>query len=63
MAKIAAAIISAGNKRPSPIEYLFRKTTLTGTNKGQGRLIVFDLRARSFPTFLGTRLWLAIGEY
>jgi hypothetical protein len=36
MAKIAAAIISPGNKRPSPIEYLFRKTTLTGTNKGQG---------------------------
>jgi hypothetical protein len=55
-------MISAGNKRQSLIEYLVRKAALTGTYKGQGRLFVCDLRARSSPTFHPTELWLAISE-
>jgi hypothetical protein len=59
MPQIAAAMITAGKKRPPLIEYLIRKTAPTGTNKGQGRLIVCDLRARRLPTFHPTELWLA----
>jgi hypothetical protein len=62
MPQNTAVMITAGKKRPSLIEYLIRKTAPTGTNKGQGRLIVCDLRARSLPTFLGTRLWLAFSK-
>jgi hypothetical protein len=32
MPQIAAAMITAGIKRPSPIEYLVSKTALTGTS-------------------------------
>jgi hypothetical protein len=62
MAKIAAVMISIENKRPSLIEHLARKAAPAGTNKDRGSLIVFDLRARSLPTFLRTGSWLAISE-
>jgi hypothetical protein len=63
MPQITAVMITAGKSRSPLIEYLIRKTAPTGTNQGQGRLIVCDLRARSLPTFHPTELWLAISEY
>ena len=62
MSQIAVVMIMAGNKRSPLIEYLIRKTAPTGTNHGQGRLLVCDLRARSLPTFHPTELWLANSE-
>jgi hypothetical protein len=62
MPQIAVVMITAGKKRSPLIAYLTRKTAPTGTNKGQGRLIVCNLRARSLPTFLHIELWLAISE-
>jgi hypothetical protein len=50
MAKIAAVMISAGNKRLLLIEHLARKAAPAGTNKGRGNLIVCELRARSPAT-------------
>src|ERR1700735_4172705 len=59
MPQITAVMITAGKSSSPLIEYLIRKTAPTGTNQGQGRLLVCDLRARSLPTFHPTELWLA----
>ena len=59
---MTTAMTTAGIKRPSVIEYPTMKTALTRSNKGQGRWFVYDVRARSLPTFLRTGLWLAFSK-